>query len=341
MSGQRGGSSKDTWVLSDAPVAPAAPAGRAARGRATRAASARRRAARRSTCSGWGATRSAARTARGCCAPCCAGCTDAGERSGRRSSVRAFLRALRTVTACSTSRSRRPRTRAPRWRSTRADRRAARSPAAPQPRGSTSSRRSASPAPCAIGCRRTTGACSTACSQLFDAPTRARRDLDDALELIDDVHPVARGGRRARDGAHDARRRLAVPEPRPPPRTAVLRRQRRSATSRRSRRRPDPAAARVAARPVGQPASRTASATCSQPEWRAVVDLLLVRRAQPAVGACSSWRSSPSTSGCCRMPSLDRGRWRRSSGCCTTCRADVDADQGELFDRDERGSRRC
>ena len=62
VSGQRGGSSKDTWVLSDAPVAPVAPVerrGAAARG--TRRAT-RRRAARRSTCSGWAATRSGART---------------------------------------------------------------------------------------------------------------------------------------------------------------------------------------------------------------------------------------------------------------------------------------
>ena len=73
VSGQRGGSSKDTWVLSDVPVAPVG-AGRAPRAAARgAAASRRRRAARPSTCSGWDDTRSGARTARGCCARCSAG----------------------------------------------------------------------------------------------------------------------------------------------------------------------------------------------------------------------------------------------------------------------------
>ena len=101
VSSQRGGSSKDTWVLSDAPVdAVVAAAGplRAARtsARATRTC----RAARPSTCSGWAATPSAARTARGCCAPCSSRLTDADALA--RASSRVVSARLRSARVCST-----------------------------------------------------------------------------------------------------------------------------------------------------------------------------------------------------------------------------------------------
>ena len=72
VSSQRGGGSKDTWVLSDAPPVGAvavAPHARAGAGRTTSAC----RAARPSICSGWAATPSEPRTARGCCARCSRG----------------------------------------------------------------------------------------------------------------------------------------------------------------------------------------------------------------------------------------------------------------------------
>ncbi len=72
--------------------------------------------------------------------------------------------------------------------------------------------------------------------QLFARDSRAL-DLDDALELDRRRAGLAGGGRRARDGAHDPRRRLAVSQPWPSPRAAALRlehaRRRRAGAARR------------------------------------------------------------------------------------------------------------
>ena len=69
VSTQRGGSSKDTWVLSD-PDGHAARRRTGARRASTRSSSTRAsRAAPPSTSSGWAATPSAPRAPRGCCAP--------------------------------------------------------------------------------------------------------------------------------------------------------------------------------------------------------------------------------------------------------------------------------
>ena len=77
-------------------------------------------------------------------------------------------------------------------------------------------------------------------------------------------------------------------------------------------------AARVAARAVRQPASPIAPATCSTPEWPAVVDLLLFDARNPRSARVPAGEARQARARCCPDAGLDRRRWRRSSGCCTT-----------------------
>ena len=215
VSGQRGGSSKDTWVLSDEAVAPAVPVERRARMR-----EASRRAPDVEPCGGApvlaGAIRGAEREQRQA-APLGARPPDRRRRrtgrapSGVPARVRPSWPARQAVHDPHRVRDR-----------ARPDCRAGRSSGRAAAWASTSSRRSASRARCATACPPTTGASSTACCSCSCAHSRAP-DLDDALELDRRRAGVARGGRRPRDGAHDPRRRLAVLEPWPSPRTAALR----------------------------------------------------------------------------------------------------------------------
>ena len=216
VSSQRGGSSKDTWVLSDAPIEPSRScpgrsrpediARSAARGveprrrepvlaRALRRAQRERRAA----------------AARGALAACPT--TDACHR---RSSSPAVVRTCRAPGA------------APRRRPSAYARRAAPARARPDRRTCSTGRTGRSLAfnveqtvrvAGAVRDRLSRGQLARLLNRLCEAFARARAPpagLADALELIDRRHRVAGGRRRARDGAHDARRRLALPEPRAP-----------------------------------------------------------------------------------------------------------------------------
>ena len=295
VSGQRGGSSKDTWVLSDAPVAPAAPVERRARLReAARRDQTSSRAAEHLFWLGRYAERSenGARLLRSVLGRL----TDAG---GVPAGLHpAFLRACArqglldeavapTSTASAIVHD---------LIAGLVDRQGA-----PQPRASTSSRRCASRARCATACRPTTGASSTACCSCSRA-TRAALDLDDALELDRRRAGVAGGGRRPRDGAHDPRRRLAVSEPRPSPRTAALRLERRSATSRRS----DASAGSGLLEWLLELSDSLITYRVrhmQQPEWESVVDLMLVDERNPrsaAVPAGEAGQARAAAAGCGR-----------------------------------------
>ena len=74
--------------------------------------------------------------------------------------------------------------------------------------------------------------------QLFTRETHAP-DLDDALELIDERAVLPCGRRRARDGPHEPRRRLAVSESGASPRAATFRIAARSSDVAPDRRQPD------------------------------------------------------------------------------------------------------
>ena len=196
------------------------------------------RAAPPSTCSGWGATPSAARTARGCCAPCSRACRTptalllaglaadradlraAGAAGPRRSPAGAararggrapteFERALiRGLVDPETLHSLRVQRRADRARGERG----ARSLVIRQLAGAEPACRATSPTAPHGGARRN---------------ARGARPRD---------HRAGRR-RRPRDGAHDARRRLAVPEPGPAPRAAAVRRDDRGEVASSGRRR--------------------------------------------------------------------------------------------------------
>ena len=74
------------------------------------------------------------------------------------------------------------------------------------------------------------------------------------------------------------------------------------------------------------------------PEWESVVDLMLARRAQPALGQVPARRSWPSTCGCCRMPALI-DVLAEVERLLHDCRADVDARAGRVV-RPRRASAR-
>ena len=151
---------------------------------------------------------------------------------------------------------------------------------APQPRRSTSSRPSASPAPCAIACRPTTGASSTGCCSCSRADRARPLDLDDALELIDDalVSLVAVGGlemaHMTRDdgwrflslGRHLERLHFVA--------THARRRRAGSGVGRIRRCSNGCSSCRTACSP-------TASRYMQQPEWQSVVDLMLFDERNP------------------------------------------------------------
>ena len=302
VSGQRGGGSKDTWVLSDAPVAPVA-AGRAPRrGRARHRGERPDVEPRRRAPVLAGPLRRAQRELRAAAALG----ADAGSpipTASRRAATRRWrcAPAARQGLLEPPSRATSPASRGSGRARARPDRRPARSPGAAQPRRSTSSRPCASPAPCAIACRPTTGGVLNRLLQLFARRAGAPLDLDDALELIDDAMRLAGRGRRARDGPHDPRRRLAVPQPGPPSRAAALRVAATLGDVAPEQASAGSGAARMAARAVGQPAHLPrpphAAAGVGGGRRPAARSTSAIRDRRG-----SSWRSSPSTCACCPMP---------------------------------------
>ena len=170
--------------------------------------------------------------------------------------------------------------------------------------------------------------------QLFTRRPAPAVDLDDALELIDDalVSLVAVGGlEMAHMTRDDGWRFLSLGR--------HLERLHFVATTLERRRagpgrRPDrgllewllelsDSLLTYRVRHMQQPGMGSRSSTC-----------MLVRRAQPAIGAGSSWRSSPSTSGCCRMPTpVESGGVEQLLH---DCRARRTTSSGELFGRERR-----
>ena len=179
-----------------------------------------------------------------------------------------------------------------------------------QPRASTSIRPSASPARPRPAVAGQLAAAQPAATRSSRSAAAHRRDLDDALELIDRAIVVAGRRRRPRDGAHDARRWLALPQPRPAPRAAAF-----VATTLDAARlaRPQPTAL----------LEWLLELSDSLVTYRAryvrhagvagrCVDLLVFDATQSALGRRSSSRRSPSTCGAARRDRRST-RWRTST----------------------------
>ena len=154
-------------------------------------------------------------------------------------------------------------------------------------------------APSAIGSRRTTGALLNRLTQSI-APATAADDGRSHRRCAGPHRSVdhrSRRRRRPRDGAHDARRRLALPEHRPAPRTIVALWPRRSAMSSRKKRPPIPTVLEWLL-DLSDSIITHRSRYLRSPEWSSVVELLCSTLAIRG-RRISSWRSSPSTSGRC------------------------------------------
>ena len=141
---------------------------------------------------------------------------------------------------------------------------------------------------------------------------------------------LAGGGRRPRDGPHDPRRRLAVSQPWPSPRAPAFRlehaRRRRTGAGRGRI-----GAARVAARAVGQPADlpRPPHAAAGMGIGRR---LDARRRAQPAIGQVPAGQARQARPAAARCRPDRRLLLADVERLLHDCRADTDSDQGELFD---------
>ena len=191
--------------------------------RTSRSPSAWCRAAPARICSGSGATPSAARTARACCAPCCRGCPTA--TLSARSVARASIRTCAGTDCCRPPGRAAQRARRTGVRAADLDHRHARSQGSAIRSLAFNLEQTARVAG-AVRDRLSVGqlaAGEPSSSQAF-AQAEQPAGLAGALDADRSGHRVAGRRRRPRDGAHDPRRRLALPEPRAPPRAAALRR---------------------------------------------------------------------------------------------------------------------
>ena len=163
--------------------------------------------------------------------------------------------------------------------------------------------------------------------ELVPAPPPASIDLDDTLELIDRGDRLARRRRRARDGAHDARRRLAVSQPRPASRAAHVRRvHARAARARRGR--PSHALLEWLLE-LSDSLITYRARYMRQPDWPAVVDLLLFDARNPRSALFQLGEDREARAGCCRARPRST-RWPDIDALERMCRAD-DRRQGDLF----------
>ena len=171
--------------------------------------------------------------------------------------------------------------------------------------------------------------------QLFTRDSHAL-DLDDALELIDDALFSLVGGRRPRDGAHDAATTAGGSSAWGVTSSGCISSPARSATSRRIRQSAGSGLLEWLLE-LSDSLLTYRVRHMQHPEWASVVDLMLVDERNPRSATfqlaklAKHVRLLPDAGLIDVLAEVER--------LLNDCRSDVDAEQGELFGRGERAAR--